>query len=127
MFATSADWEAISGLRMSEYRVSFGRDASVSTIGTELYFLDSFPCFGQAEAVRAWVGPATGFAVDNDARMRIVCLFAPDELHFAYREARRDAVQAATRGLAVCPVQQDGRNLVVRLNECDRTDWGEMR
>ncbi|MCL1785622.1 MAG: hypothetical protein FWG39_00530 [Alphaproteobacteria bacterium] len=127
MFATSADWEAITGMRMSEYRVTFGRDRSVSTIGTELYFLDAFPCFGQAEAARAWVAPATSFQMDNDARMRIVCVYPPKELQFAFREVRRDAVQGVTTGIAVCPAAHSGRNLTVRLNECERTDWNDIK
>jgi len=111
---------------MSEFRVVFGRDRTVSTIGTELYFLDGFPCFGQAEAARVWLSPATSYAVDNAARMRIVCIYPPNELRFAYRHVRRDAVQGATRGIAVCPVQGSGRDLTVNLTECEKTDWREL-
>jgi len=126
MFSTSADWEAVTGLRMSQYRVVFGRDRTVSSIGWELYFLDAFPCFGQAEAARVWISPATNYAVDRDARMRIVCVYAPATINLAYREVRRDAVQGATRGLAVCPVETSGRDLTVNLTECEKTEWKDL-
>ncbi|MCL2369555.1 MAG: hypothetical protein FWC83_02665 [Alphaproteobacteria bacterium] len=130
IFSTSADWEAITGLRMSEFRVEFGRDRSVSNVGTELYFLDGFPCFGQSDSSRVWISPSQTFAIENatNARMRIVCLYAPSEMKFAYREIRRDASQGRTTGLKVCPVDANGRQLRIDLRECERVgDWGDFR
>ena len=130
IFSTSTDWEAVTGLRLSEFQIIFGRDRTTSSIGTELYFLDGFPCFGQAEAIRAWISPSNNFAWDSSpgAMMRIVCAYVPDTIQLAYREARRDAGQARTTGILACPVSRDGRRIQVRLDECEQgKNWNEFR
>jgi len=116
-------------MRLSEFMVSFGRDGSIGNIGWEIYFLDGFPCYGQSETARMWVSPSRHYAIDGgaDARGRITCLYAPKTVKLAWREARRDAAQARTRGMAVCEVEHSGRNITIRLDKCERTDWGDLR
>lgn len=131
IFSTSTDWEALTGLRLNEYRITFGRDATVSNIGMELYFLDGFPCYGQAETARAWVSPQRTFGWDNgrDAQMRITCLIAPEKLYFAYREARSETNQGRTKGMLICDVErQENFRLRVRLPDCVKgKEWNEFR
>jgi len=131
VFSTSTDWEAVTGLRASEFRVEFGLDRSVTSIGMELYFLDGFPCFGQSESARVWIAPAQNiFRMDTstDSRMRIVCLYAPAQIKLAYREMRRDAGQGRTTGLKICPTTHSGRNIRIDLRECNsKGRWNDMR
>jgi hypothetical protein len=128
MFSTSVDWEAITGLRLHEYQIVFGRDRTTSSIGTELYFLDGFPCFGQAEAIRAWISPSNNFAWDENARMRVVCAFVPETIQLAWREVRTGVGQGRTTGILYCPTNVQGRRIQVRLDECTQgKEWREMR
>jgi len=126
VFSTSTDWEAVTGLRLREFRVQFGRDRTMGQIGTELYFLDAFPCYGQTDSVRAWVSPALNFDWDSNALMRITCLAIPKTVQFAYREAKRGAAQSTTRGILTCETGQDNGRIMIHLENCTRgPDWGD--
>ena len=58
----------------------------------------------------------------------MVCVAAPTEIKFAYRNATRDADQATTTGLLTCPVSDDGRELTIDLSECTvGPDWDEYK
>ena len=103
-FSTSADWESITGMRFSEYQIVFGRDKNFSSIGMELFFLDGFPCYGQAESTRVWISPSR---------------------NFAYRETKSETVQNRTTGLLACDVEkQEGRKIMIRFENCVKgSDW----
>ena len=121
------DWEAVTGLRLREFRIQFGRDRTMGTIGTELYFLDAFPCYGQTDSVRAWVSPTFNFDWDANAFMRVTCLTIPKTVQFAYREARRGASQAQTKGILTCDTGQDNGRIMIHLENCVKgPDWGDF-
>lgn len=122
IYSTSIDWEAVTDLRLSQHYVNFNYDRSLAGSGLELYFLDGFPCFAQTESARIWIG-----ANDTDGKIRITCLFAPEKIMFAWRNADRDASQAKTTGLLECPVSGES-DLQVDLYRCKKLkDWKEYR
>jgi len=126
-FSTSADWESITGMRFSEYQIVFGRDKNFSSIGMELFFLDGFPCYGQAESTRVWISPSRNFAWDESrgAVIRVICLSVPEKFNFAYRETKSETVQNRTTGLLACDVEkQEGRKIMIRFENCVKgSDW----
>lgn len=120
LFSTSVDWEAVTGLTLSEYRGKFTSDSKLVGRGLVLYYLDAFPCYGLGEGVRVWISPQG--RADND--LRIVCLRPPKEISFAWRNMTRDATQGVTQGILTCPVTADGRDLTIDLKKCDKgPDW----
>jgi hypothetical protein len=120
VFSTSTDWESVTGMRLMEYRLYFGRDRTIGNVGAELYFLDGFPCYAQSENVRSWVSPSWAYYdVDKDTFMRIVCLAAPMKVNLAYREAKRETPQGKTTGVMTCKTERTGRDLTVNLSACD--------
>ncbi len=123
IFSTSTDWEAVTGLQLSEYKGKFITDSKlVGNKGLVLYYLDGFPCYGLGEGVRVWIDPKG--RADND--LRIVCLRPPKEINFAWRNMANDGVQRATTGLLRCPVSDDGRDLTIDLKKCAKgPDWPE--
>jgi len=129
IFSTSTDWEAVTGLRLNQYKVIFGRDRTVTNVGVELYYLDAFPCYGQTESVRAWISPSRNFAWDKDNFMRITCLFIPKTMQFAYRpEVTRNASQARTKGILTCETTRSGGDIMIHLENCVQgEDWKDMR
>lgn len=128
IFSTSTDWEAVTGLRLSEYRIRFGRDKTQGNIGMELYFLDGFPCYAQSENVRAWVSPTLGYAVDSDAFIRVTCLVIPETVQLAFRESTRNASQGVTTGMLTCPTERLGSDILVRLPDCDKMEsWRDFK
>lgn len=123
IFSTSTDWQAVTGLMLNEYKGTFVPDKKLVGRGLVLYYLDGFPCYGLGEGVRVWIGPNW-----NHEHLRIACVAAPTEIKFAYRNALRDADQATTTGILTCPVKNDGRNLIIKLSDCDvGPDWKEYR
>lgn len=123
IFSTSADWEAITGLRLSQATIDFISDSRTVGNGMELYFLDSFPCFGQTDSTRIWIGPNN----KTDGKIRLTCLYSPQTVSFAWRNASRDARQDKTSGIIECPVTGD-RMLKVDLSKCVKgKDWKEYR
>ena len=71
IFSTSTDWEALTGLRYSEYRGEFIPSSGIVGRGLVLYYLDGFPCYGLGDGVRIWVGPNN----KHDGELRIACLY----------------------------------------------------
>ena len=123
IFSTSTDWEGITGLYLSEFNVKFSGGKNLVDKGLELYFLDGFPCFGQTDSARIWIG-SDG---KTDGKIRITCLFTPEKLKFAWRNAARDATQDKTSGMLECPVTFDD-DLKVDLFNCTKgKDWKEYR
>lgn len=124
IFSTSTDWQAVTGLNLSEYRGTFIPDARLVGRGLVLYYLDGFPCYGLGDGVRVWIGPNG----QNHEHLRIACVAAPREIHFAYRNAARDADQATTTGLLTCPVSDSGRELKIDLSDCTvGPDWQDYK
>ena len=124
LFSTTVDWEGVTGLSLAQYRGHFtGRNKSLLKNGLILYYLDSFPCYGEADSVRVWISPF-GDAVGP---LRLVCIYPPREIKFAYRNAPQDAEQAETTGLLTCPVSGD-YELHIDLSKCERgPDWKKFQ
>lgn len=126
IFSTSTDWESVTGLRYSQFDISFTRDREIGTIGMELYFLDGFPCIGQAQSARVWISPSKFSAKDDKARMNISCVQRPDTVRFAWREAKKDDSQDTTQGIITCNIKGQGRNISIALQDCVKgKDWDE--
>ncbi|NMA32516.1 MAG: hypothetical protein GX944_01130 [Alphaproteobacteria bacterium] len=126
LFSTSTDWESVTGLRYSQYDISFIRDKSIGNNGMELYFLDSFPCIGQAETARVWISPSKFSAEDKKAVMNITCVKRPDQIQFAWREASRNDSQKKTTGIINCQITGNGREIKIILNDCIKgKNWNE--
>ena len=124
LFSTSTDWQALTGLRYSEYRDKFIPSSGIVGRGLVLYYLDGFPCYGLGEGVRVWIGPNN----KHDGELRIACLYAPTEINFTWRNATRDADQAVSTGILTCPVDSDGRELTIDLAHCEKgPDWDEYK
>ncbi|MDR1027442.1 MAG: hypothetical protein LBL46_03445 [Rickettsiales bacterium] len=122
LLSTSVDWEAVSGLRLSEYKITFagtkpaGAGAGPAS-GWEMYILDEFPCYGFAQYTRAWVS-----AKKHDGFVRVNCIRAPRRASFAYREAGENQMQGTTDGILICPVNE---KQVVDLERCEKKSWKE--
>lgn len=125
IFSTTVDWSAVTGLPLHQYSGDFvGKNKDLTKNGLVLYYLDSFPCYGEADSVRVWIDK-NGNTSDN---LRIVCVHAPSEIKFAWRNAERDATQNMTTGLLECPVSARGREFTINLSECRvGTDWQEYK
>ncbi|MBR4892148.1 MAG: hypothetical protein IKZ34_03145 [Alphaproteobacteria bacterium] len=124
IFSTSTDWEAVTGLSLSEYRGAFIPDSKLVKKGIVLYYLDGFPCYGLGTGVRVWIGPNG----QNHEHIRIACVAAPQEIKFAYRYASRDADDATTTGILTCPISNKGRDLTIDMSDCTvGPDWKEYR
>lgn len=115
--STSTDWEAISGLRLSEYKITFSGNKAVGKTGWEMYFLDEFPCYGYGQYVRTWIG-----ANDKNGLVRANCLKQPKEIKLAYRVAKKNDPQGRTTGILKCRVE---KNLSIDLSKCDKQDWSD--
>lgn len=125
LFSTSTDWQAITGLQLSEYRGTFIPDSKiVGPKGVVLYYLDGFPCYGLGEGVRIWMGPNNR----RDGELRLACVHAPAEINFSWRNAARDADDAKGTGLLTCPVSDNGRELIINMNKCVKgKDWSQYK
>ncbi|GHT01627.1 hypothetical protein FACS189421_14280 [Bacteroidia bacterium] len=123
IFSTSTDWEAVTGLRLHMYSIRVSNAAPAGTIGWEMYFLDGFPCYAQSEGARSWVSSSSY----KDARFSVTCLYAPDAVGLAWREAARMDKQGVTTGLLICPVKNDGRDMLIDLSKCTKPkDWKDI-
>ncbi len=126
IFSTSTDWESITGLRYGQFDLSFIRDKSIGNNGIELYFLDGFPCIGQAQTARAWISPSKISGADEYVKMYISCVQRPTELRFAWREAARQDYQSRTTGIMTCNITGQGRLIPITLNDCVKgKNWDE--
>ena len=124
LFSTTVDWSAVTGLTLNQYtgKVS-GTDRSLVKNGLVLYYLDSFPCYGEADSVRVWLSP-NGKMSGN---LRIVCVHKPEKISFAWRNATEDALDARTTGILTCPVNGD-RYFTVDISKCEvGKNWTEYR
>ena len=125
IFSTSTDWEGVTGLRLNEYRGKFKYTNKNDLVGQGLilFYLDGFPCYGIGDYVRVWLGPDNKHSGD----LRIACVHAPREIHFAWRSAPRDADQATTTGILTCPVTGD-RDFTIDMSQCTRgPEWKQYK
>jgi hypothetical protein len=124
IFSTSTDWQAVTGLYLSEYRGTFIPDSKLVGRGLVLYYLDGFPCYGLGEGVRVWVGPNG----QNHEHLRIACVAKPTEIKFAYHNATRDADETVTTGMLTCPTSGKGHEISIDLSKCVvGPDWDEYK
>lgn len=123
LFSTTVDWHGVTGLPLSQYTGHFrGTDRTLLKNGLILYYLDAFPCYGEADSVRVWISPM-GEMVGH---LRLVCIAAPKEIKFAYRNAPQDAEQAETTGLLTCPATGD-YEFEIDISKCKRgPDWADF-
>lgn len=124
LFSTSTDWEGITGLRLSQYTGEIsGTSKLLVKEGLVLYYLDGFPCYGEADSVRVWLSP-NGKMTGN---LRIVCVHKPETISFAYRNAEEDALDARTTGILTCPITGD-RHFKIDISKCIRgKNWTEYK
>lgn len=124
LFSTSVDWQAVTGLPWNQYNGTIsGTSKYLVKEGLVLYYLDGFPCYGEADSVRVWLSP-TGKMVGN---LRLVCVHQPETVSFAYRNATEDALDARSTGILVCPVTGK-RDFKIDISKCIRgKDWKEYR
>ena len=124
VFSTTVDWAAVTGLSLHQYTGKVtGINKSLVKNGLVLYYLDSFPCYGEADSVRVWLSP-NGKMSGN---LRIVCVYKPETISFAWRNATDDATQAKTTGILNCPVVGD-RHFTIDVSKCEiGPDWTEYK
>ena len=59
--------------------------------------------------------------------LRIVCLYKPETISFAWRNADEEATQARTTGILTCPIKGN-RNFTIDISQCERgKDWTEFK
>lgn len=124
IFSTTVDWEAITGLRLNQYTGKItGTNKSLVKQGLVLYYLDSFPCYGQADSVRVWLSPNGKMSGD----LRITCISKPEKISFAWRNAEEDAIDSKTTGIMTCPVEGN-RSFTINISECEiGKKWTEYK
>ena len=123
IFSTTTDWAALTGLPLRQFTGEFKWSNSDVNRGLVLYYLDAFPCYGEADSVRIWLGPNK----QSEGRLRLVCVHAPTEISFTWRNATRDADQAQSTGILKCQVTGD-YELTIDLSKCTRgPDWKEYK
>ena len=124
VFSTTVDWEGVTGLTLNQYTGKIvGTDRKLVKDGLILYYLDSFPCYGEADSVRVWYSPNGQMS----GALRIVCLAKPETISFAWRNAEQDAVQAKTTGILTCPIKGD-RHFTIDISKCVKgPDWTEYK
>lgn len=123
IFSTTTDWSALTGLPLRQFRGNFKWTNSDVGRGMVLYYLDAFPCYGEADSVRMWLGPNR----QSDGILRLVCVHAPEKISFTWRNATRDADQAESTGILNCPVTGE-YELDIDLSKCTRgPDWKEYK
>ena len=124
IFSTTVDWAAVTGLRLNQYigKIS-GNNNKLVKNGLVLYYLDTFPCYGEADSVRVWISP-NGKMVGN---LRLVCVHKPTTISFAWRNADEDALDAKTTGILTCSVEGKSE-LKIDLSKCEiGKDWKEYK
>lgn len=123
IFSTTTDWSALTGLPLRQFVGNFSWNNSDVMRGLVLYYLDAFPCYGEADSVRIWLGPNK----QSEGKLRIVCVHAPSSISFAWRNAARDADQAASKGILTCPVTGE-HELKIDISKCTRgPEWKEYK
>ena len=124
LFSTTVDWEAVTGLSLHQFTGHIsGTSRLLVKEGLMLYYLDAFPCYGEADSVRVWLSPKGKMS----GHLRIVCLYQPETISFAWRNATEDATQARSTGILTCPLEGK-RNFTIDISKCERgPDWDERR
>jgi len=123
IFSTTVDWAAVTGKSLGQYTGKVkGVDKALVKQGLVLYYLDSFPCYGEASSVRVWLSPKG----KSDQDLRLVCVYKPETVSFAWRNAAEDAIDARTTGIITRPLDGD-RYFTIDISKCKRgKDWKEM-
>lgn len=124
IFSTTVDWSAVTGLGLRQFSGEIkGRDKNFVKNGLVLYYLDSFPCYGEADSVRVWLSPNGKMS----GHLRLVCVHKPETISFAWRNADEDALDARTTGIIICPVDGN-RNFTIDISKCERgKNWTEYK
>ena len=124
VFSTTVDWSAVTGLSLNQYVGKItGRDKSFVKQGLVLYYLDAFPCYGEADSVRVWLSPKGKMS----GHLRLVCVHKPETVSFSWRNADEQALDAISTGIITCPVVGD-RNFTIDITKCERgKDWKEYK
>ena len=115
LFSTTVDWAAVTGRPWQQYSGQIsGGNKSLLKNGLVLYYLDSFPCYGEADSVRVWISPRG----EMNGYLRLVCVATPKTISFAYRNATQEALDAQTTGILTCPTTGD-RYFKIDLSKCE--------
>ena len=123
IFSTTTDWSALTGLPLRQFVGNFEWNNSDVKQGLVLYYLDAFPCYGEADSVRVWLGANN----KSEEKLRLVCVHAPKSISFAWRNATRDADQAQSKGILTCPVSGE-YELKIDISKCTTgPEWKEYR
>ena len=124
LFSTTVDWAAVTGLPLRQYSGKIiGTNKSLVRDGLVLYYLDSFPCYGEADSVRVWLSPNGKMS----GHLRIICVAAPKTISFAWRNATEDATQARSTGILTCPTDEK-RDFTIDISKCEiGPNWTEYR
>lgn len=124
IFSTTVDWAAVTGLGLRQYTGEIkGKDKSFVKNGLVLYYLDAFPCYGEADSVRVWLSP-NGKTSGN---LRLVCVHKPETISFAWRNADEDALDSRTTGIITCPIDGN-RNFTIDISKCEHgKNWTEYK
>ena len=124
LFSTTVDWEGVTGLSLHQYVGKIkGIDRNFVKQGLVLYYLDAFPCYGEASNVRVWLSP--NGKPNHD--LRLICIYQPEKVSFAWRNATEDALDARTTGIITCPIEGD-RNFTIDISKCERgEDWKDRK
>ena len=120
IFSTTVDWAGVTGLPLRQYigKVK-GIDRDFVKQGLVLYYLDMFPCYGEMSNVRVWLSPNG----KSDQNLRIICVYKPETISFAWRNGGSDAIDERTTGMITCPVDGD-RDFTVDISKCEHDkDW----
>ena len=124
IFSTTVDWAAVTGLPLKQYTGEIsGRNKSLVKNGLVLYYLDSFPCYGEADSVRVWLSPNGKMS----GHLRLVCVHKPETISFAWRNADEEALDARTTGIIKCPITGE-RHFKIDIEKCEiGKNWSEYR
>ena len=124
VFSTTVDWAAVTGIPLKQFFGTIkGRDKSFVKQGLVLYYLDAFPCYGEADSVRVWLSPNGKMS----GHLRLVCLYKPETISFAWRNADEQALDAVSTGILTCPVDGE-RDFTIDIAKCERgKNWKEIR
>ncbi len=124
IFSTTVDWSAVTGLPWQQFRGKFvGQDKSLVKQGLVLYYLDSFPCYGEADSVRVWLSPNGKMS----GHLRLVCVHKPETISFSWRNATEDALDSVSTGILTCPVSGNS-DFTIDITKCERgKDWKEYK
>ena len=114
----------MTGLPLRQYTGKIkGGDRDFVKQGLVLYYLNAFPCYGEASNVYVWLSPK-GKASNY---LRLVCVYKPEKVSFAWRNATEDAVEARTTGMITCPIEGE-RDFTIDISKCEHDkDWKDIK